>query len=182
MLLYVDDIVFMSTNESAMRRMLHTLHSWCKRWQMLINTAKSKSVHFRPSRSPRSEQAFSVGINIIETVESYKYLGVIFKEKQDFSSTAKALASGAGRTLGSIIAKMQSMKDFGFKTYEKLYESCITPILDYAASVLGFKCQTDLESVLIKAIRYFMGVHRFAPHLALYGYIGWLPCMLVSHG
>ena len=39
----------------------------------------------------------------------------------------------------------------------------------------GFKCQTDLESVPIRAIRYFMGVHRFAPHLALYGDIRWLP-------
>ena len=68
------------------------------------------------------------------------------------------------------------MKDFGFKTYEKLYESCVTPILDYAASVWGFKSQTDLESVQIRAIRYFMGLHRFAPHLALYGDIDWLPC------
>ena len=64
-----------------------------------IYAAKSKSVHFRQSRSPRSKQALSVGINIIETVESYKYLGVIFQERQDFSSTAKASASGAGRTL-----------------------------------------------------------------------------------
>ena len=71
MLMYADDIVFVSTNESGMQRMLDTLRSWCKRWRVLISTAKSKSVHFRLSRSPRSEQVFSVGNNIIETVECY---------------------------------------------------------------------------------------------------------------
>ena len=88
-LLYASDIVFVSTNVSDMQRMLDTLRSWCKRWRVLINTARSKSVHFRPSRSPCSEQVFSVGNNIIVIVECCKYLGVIFHEKQDFSSTAK---------------------------------------------------------------------------------------------
>lgn len=176
-LLYADEVVFVSENELDMQRMLDTLHSWCKKWRVLINTTKSKAVHFRQSRQPRSNYQFRVGDNIIETVETYKYLGVIFHEKLDYSYTAKALASGAGRALGSIISKVHSLKDFGFKTYEKLYESCVIPIMDYGASVWGFKPQSEIDSVQHRAIRYYLGVHRFTPNLAIRGDIGWLPSL-----
>ena len=121
LLLYADDIVFVAD----MQQMLTWLHDWCKRWRVLINTAKSKSVQFRTQRQRRSEFIFKVGENIIETVESYKYLGVIFHEQKNFKITANALASGAGRALGGIISKIHNLKEFGFNTSEKLY----TPVL-----------------------------------------------------
>ena len=84
---------------------------------------------------PRSSFQFKIGDNVIDTIETYKYLGLIFHEKLDFSYTAKALAAGAGRALGCMISKVHNMKDFGFKTFEKLYESCVIPILVYGASI-----------------------------------------------
>ena len=175
MLLYADDIVFISSSEAEMQRMLDTLHQWCKKWRVLINSTKSQAVHFRQPRKPRSLYQFRIGDNLIDTVETYKYLGVIFHEKMDFSHTAKALASGAGRALGSIISKIHGMKEFGFSTFEKLYESCVIPVLDYGASVWGFKSYTEIDSVQNRAVRYFLGVHRFSPTLAINGDIGWLP-------
>ena len=85
-------------------------------------------MHFRTPWQRQSEFIFKIGENIIETVESYKYLGVIFHEKKDFKSTANALASGAGRALGGIISKIHNLKEFGFSTYEKLYNTCVVPI------------------------------------------------------
>ena len=79
----------------------------------------------------RSSFQFKIGDNIIDTVETYKYLGVMFHEKRDIHHTAKALAAGAGRALGSIISKVHNMKDFGFKTFEKLYESYIYILCQY---------------------------------------------------
>ena len=54
------------------------------------------------------------------------------------------------------------MKDFGFSTFEKLYESCVVPVLDYGASVWGYKTYTVIDCVQNRAIRYFLGVHRFS--------------------
>ncbi|MCG8049515.1 MAG: reverse transcriptase family protein, partial [Candidatus Thiodiazotropha endolucinida] len=175
MLLYADDIVFVSSSEAEMQLMLNTLHQWCKKWRVLINTTKSKAVHFRQHRQPRSLYQFRIGDNLIDTVETYKYLGVIFHEKLDFSHTAKALAAAAGRALGGIISKVHNMKDFGFSTYEKLFESCVIPVLDYGTSVWGFKTYNEIDSVQNRAIRYFLGVHRFSPNLAINGDVGWLP-------
>ena len=39
----------------------------------------------------------------------------------DFSFTADALAKGAGIALDGIISMIHSLKEFGFKTFEKLY-------------------------------------------------------------
>ena len=48
------------------------------------------------------------------------------------------------------------------------------PILDYGASVCCFKSYTEIDSVQNRAIRYFLGVHRFTPNFAIKGDIGWL--------
>ena len=81
-LLYADDILLVTYNESDMQKLLDTVHNWCKRWRVLINTDKLKVMHFRSARRRRSEVQFKVGDNILEKVTTYKYLGVIFEEKR----------------------------------------------------------------------------------------------------
>ena len=44
MLLYADDIVMMEKAEEDLQTILDTLHSWCKRWRVLINAGKSKCI------------------------------------------------------------------------------------------------------------------------------------------
>ena len=173
LLLYADDIVLLSDNETNMQTMLNTLHEWCKKWRVLINTEKSKSVHFRKGRRNRSDFVFRIGQNIIETVDKYKYLGVIFHEKMEFSYTADALAKGAGRALGGKISKIHSLKEFGFKTFEKLDYACVVLILDYGSSVWGYKPYVQIDNVQNRAMRFFLGVHRFTPNLAITGEMGW---------
>lgn len=118
---------------------------------------------------------FRVGGKVIELVDSYKYLGVTFRSNHDFTMNAELLAKSAGRALGKIIAKMREMKDFGCKTFEKLYNSCVVPIMDYCSGVWGFKKYQSLDNVQHRGIRHYMGVHRFAPILAITGDIGWIP-------
>ncbi|KAH3800181.1 hypothetical protein DPMN_153810 [Dreissena polymorpha] len=50
--------------------MLNTLHDWCKRWRVIINTNKSKTVHFRRGRTSRTDKEFRVGENILETEDT----------------------------------------------------------------------------------------------------------------
>lgn len=52
LLLYADDIVFLAESEYDLQVMLDTMHEWCKRWRLPLNTPKSKVVHFRLSRQP----------------------------------------------------------------------------------------------------------------------------------
>ena len=104
MLLYADDIVLVAHNEQEMQTLLNKLHDWCKRWRVLINTDKSKVMHFRTGRRKRTEFQFKERNNFLELTEKYKNLGTIFTEKNDFTSNAENLARGGGRALGCIIS------------------------------------------------------------------------------
>lgn len=177
LLMYADDIVLMADSEEKLQTMLDTIHNWCKRWRVLINTDKSKCMHFRKGRTERSNFKFMIGNNELETVSLYKYLGIIFHEKSDFSHSCEALSKGAGRALGSLINKIHGYKEFGFKSFEKLYTSCVIPILDYCASVWGYRHYQQADNIQNRAMRYFLGVHRFTPILAMVGDTGWVPCM-----
>ena len=98
-LLYADGIVLVAYNEQDMQTLLDKVHDWCKRWRVLINTEQSKVIHFRTGRRKRTEYQFKIGNNTLDITDIYKYLGVIFTEKNDFTLNAENLARGGGRAL-----------------------------------------------------------------------------------
>jgi hypothetical protein len=67
--------------EADMQNMLDKLHDWCKRWRVLINTDKSKVVHFRAPRKKRSESQFRIGGNILQITDKYKYLAPCLRDR-----------------------------------------------------------------------------------------------------
>ena len=85
------------------------------------------------------------------------------------------LANSSGRALGSVVSKFKICKTLGYSTYSQLYDACVSPILNYASGVWGFKESKTADSIENRAARCFLGVHKFAPILAVQGDMGWLP-------
>ena len=79
-----------------------------------------------------------------------------------------------GRALGAIYFKFKYSKGLGFKTYTKMYNSGTTPILDYCSGFWGFSKFYKIDTVQNRAIRLFLGVHRFALNDALNRDMGWM--------
>ena len=63
----------------------------------------------------------------------------------------------------------------GFETYSKCFHTNICPILDYGAEVTGYSKVHKFDNVANKAMRVFLGVHKFAANNVLHGDMGWLP-------
>ena len=84
------------------------------------------------------------------------------------------LSKAGGRALGAIIAKYKAQGFMSYSTYTKLFDSCVTPVLDYSSGVWGFSKYNCLEAIQNRAIRIYLGVHKFAPTLALQGDMGWM--------
>ena len=177
-LIYADDLALIGGTEEDIQAMLDTVHSWCTRWRIKINCAKSQVVHYRRSSIARSEFEFNLGTNVLEIVEQYKYLGVILHEHLDYAVTSGTLAGAAGRALGSIISKHKHIKGLAYSTYQTMYQSCVTPILDYASGVWGYGVHSKVDTVQNRAIRVFLGVHSFAPNLSINGDVAWTPCII----
>ena len=103
LLLYADDIALLASCEDDLQKMLDCLDEW---WTLLVNPHKNQVVHFRRSPStPKSEVTFKCGVNHLQTVEKYRYLGRIFNEFLDITIRSKAVALSETPALGLINAK-----------------------------------------------------------------------------
>ena len=93
----------------------------------------------------------------------------------NFKSCSKTLAESGGRALSAIISKFKQFKDIGYDTYSKMYDSCVTPVVDYGSGVWGKTKNAHSDLIQNKAYRYFLGVHNFTPVAAMQAEMGWLP-------
>ena len=84
------------------------------------------------------------------------------------------LLESASRALGGVINKFKTLKDCGYKTFTKLFETGVLSILNYGAEIWGYGNFPKCDNVMNRAMRYFLGVHRFAPIAALHGDMAWL--------
>ncbi len=175
-LLYVDDIVLLSDTENGLQAMLNVVHKRGQKCMITFNEKKSEIVHYRKPNTVRTCKQFFIVECTLPVVNQYKYLGVILNEFVTFNVTADILSGAANRALGAIINKYKHINGLDYTHYTQLYNSGVCPILDYWSEVWCFKQFKQIEAIQHKAIRIFLGVHRYAPLLAIDGDKGWSSC------
>ena len=175
LLLYADDIVLLAEDELKLQDMLNEVHDWCCRWRMLVNTIKTEVVHFRTKRTEQTKSKFKMGPKELNTVKYYKYLGCVVNEFLDNTITGDTLAEGASRALGKLLSKYYMNNGLGYKTYKKLYESCVCPVMDYGSGVWGYRDNEELDKIHMRAMRCYLGVHKHAAKSGIMGDLGWVP-------
>ncbi len=170
-LAFADDIVLLAENANDLQKLITLVHKWSSKWRFITNPEKGQIVHYRNTPKVCTNFEFKLQENgpILHVVDSYKYLGVYLDEYLTFTRTTDILATAGGRALGSMINKFRSLSDMGHSTYSKLYDSLVTPVIDYGSAIWGFKSYANLDKVQNRATRYFTGVHKFAP---IFGHMG----------
>ena len=113
--------------------------------------------------------------------EKYKYLGCVLNEFLDYTSTSKILSDAASRALGSVVTKLKSNKGLLYLSYTKLYDTCVSTIINYGAAVWGYKNYDKPNTIHNRAIRTYLGVHRFSSNIAINGEMGWVTPKVRRH-
>ena len=54
----------------------------------------------------------------------------------DLNKGINIVCDATGRSLGAVIAKFKSLRNAGFYTYTKLFDSCVVTISDYFSEIL----------------------------------------------
>ena len=178
-LIYADDLVIMAETEEQLQNLLNLVFNWCSTWRLKViklklNTDKTNIVHFRLTRQQKTNFNFKYGEHIINIASEYKYLGIIVGEHLKFDSCTSALANAAGRALGTIISKFKELKNVGYHIYTKLYNSGVTPILEYSCAVWPCVKTNKIDVIQNRAMRYFLEVHKYAPNAGLSGDMEWI--------
>ena len=173
-LMYADDLAIISESEEDLQTMLNSLHDWCKKWRMRVNVTKTKVVHFRIKSQPCTTTKFTYGNETMDITDNYKYLGLILDEHLDYNVTASVLSGSAGRALGGICSKFKKLKGLGYQTFTKMFHTGVVPIMDYCSGIWGYQKFGKVESLQNRALKFYLGVHKFSPNLAVNGDMGWV--------
>ena len=144
-----------------------------------INTSKMKVIHFHNNRQiPCTRYRFRISDQDLEIIEKYKYLGIVVNSHLKFKEAIDILSVSPGRGLGSLINKKYNLKLLDYGSYTKLYNSCVTLIMDYASCCwhgITASNTKGIDDVQYQAMRYFLGVNRLTPMLGMEVEMGWLP-------
>ena len=91
-LAYADDIALLAQREQDLQNLLDITFEWCEAWHVMINTLKTKVMHFRQTSARATNFIFKVDNCLLDIVPTYKYLWLMLNNNLDFKVTAELVA------------------------------------------------------------------------------------------
>ena len=178
---YADDLVLLSESPQGMKNCLKALENYCSKWGLNVNPKKTKVIVFNRSFSKEVKNLlFSIHGNIIETVKSYTYLGVVVTNTGQFYKATEALYLKSLRALFSLYSAIDVRADKGnIQLYLKLFDSLIKPISLYGCEIWGYHISQTPNNPISKFINKFyrtlLGVPKYASTLGVHVELGRFP-------
>ena len=140
--LYADDTVLYiaspqhEVSERKLRKDLTSLSDWCNRKGIRMNTDKTKLMWFGSARSTKDLPQITMTIDgsPVQSVTSYKYLGVHLDGQLNYAKHITKLISAASLKL----KQFRRMRSFLNTTAATLvYKSMLLPLLEYGDNFLS---------------------------------------------
>ena len=147
-ILYADDTVIFSETKEGLQTSLDIFQLYCENWKLKVNVKKTKVMVFS-KRKTKQNLKFTLQNDVLEIVDTYSYLGVIFKYNGTFFDTKKKLVDQAQKAL-FYIYKIIRNESLPIDLQFKLFDSMIEPILLYGSEVWDFENLKIFEKYHLK--------------------------------
>lgn len=196
-LLYADDMALLATSAEGLQAQLELLQQYCERWDLTVNTAKTKLMLLSGARTQQLalEAAQQAGLTFggvpLEAVHSFKYLGIWFNAATCLAgSAAPARAALAGKAVSSMRARCAELGVEAVGVQLQLFSTMVDSVLSYGAEVwapqLAAKAATSsacsggskAEALHIRFLRQQLGVRQSTPNAVVLTELGELPLWL----
>jgi hypothetical protein len=158
-LLFADDVALLANSRSDLQKLLDAVYEYSQKWRFKWNCSKSKVMRFG-SREV-SKQHYFLGFQELEVVKSFKYLGVDIQDNLSWAGTKKRL-EGKAKARIPLITKA-TIEGLSIKTGEKLWETMLRFVLEYAAEVWGGGAWKEAEQIQDKVGRILLGLSKNTP-------------------
>ena len=96
----------------------------------------------------------------------------------DTSKSIREITKSASRALGAVYTKFWYAGGMTYDVYTELINSIVEPVLFYCAGIWGHRYYIEIDAVLNKACRYFLGTSKNASNLATRGDMGIDSCIV----
>ena len=180
LLLFADELALLSTTIVGLQTQLTNLYESAQRLKLTVNLEKSKVVVFRKGGYLAGREKWWFGPDLLEVVNTYKYLGLTFSTRLSFRT---ALEEAAVKGKKCVIQILITLKRIGCNSphiFFKLFDSQVAPMLLYASEIWGFEPQPQIERVHTFACKKFLNVPVNTPNDLVYGDLGRYPLYILS--
>jgi hypothetical protein len=116
---------------------------------------------------PVQDPKFILCGQTLDIVDTYSYLGIIFKYNGTFFETRKKLVEQANKALYCIY-KLVHNESIPIDLHLKMVE----PILLYGSKVWGYENLKVIEQIQLKFCKRILKVRNTTPHFMIYGELG----------
>jgi hypothetical protein len=186
-LLYADDLVIISTSPDGLKKSLEKMNSYCNKWKLEVNLAKSKVMCLN-KQGKFMKRDFTLGSENLECVKSYSYLGIEISNSCSFKLAQKTLTDKAMRALFKLKSLLYG-SGMNPLTCLKLFDQLVKPIALYGSELWGADLlkTSSLKSLIesmekptceklnISLCRFVLGVHKKSQITAIRGELGRAP-------
>lgn len=189
-LLYADDLVLLSTSPEGLQSKLDCLEKYCNDWCLNVNINKTKILTFNKS-GKLIKHNFYLGGELLDCVNKYKYLGILFSASGSFSDARKDLYNKSLKAYFKLCKMIFSFHPHT-KTSMHIFDHTVKPIMLYASEVWGafntssskFRNGISLEKIYDKLeqenlhskfCKRLLGVHKKSTNFAVFSELGRIP-------
>ena len=150
LVIFADDLllhrtIYCAEDTLALQEDVDSLANWITVHQLTLNVRKFKSLLVSRKHSYLSGQSIMVSGQVLEKVESYKYLGVVINSTLTWSNHISRVCSRARQQLGLLYRQFYG--DSSTSTLKALYITQVRPHLEYAIPVWDPHLSKDVDAL-----------------------------------
>ena len=143
--------------------------------KLTVNIDKTKIMVFRKGGHLGQRERWFLDGQRIEVVNSYCYLGFNFTTMLSANRGTEHLATKGKKAVIQLNKVFKKYKEMSSKSFFKIFDAKIQPILLYASEIWGMNVLDHLEKVHILACKRFLCVPVKTPNKMVYGELGRFP-------
>ena len=134
-LLYADDVIIFSNSANGLQDRLNALVSYCDIWCLNVDLKKTKVLIFNKS-GRHIKEPFYFNNELIESVNKYTYLGVIFQSSGLFNYAKEELYNKSLKASYKL-SRCLSGSAASIKANLHLFDHTLNPIILYGSEIWG---------------------------------------------
>lgn len=165
-LAYADDLVLLATTPVDLKEMMKTLHKYANLRNLTINAAKSKVMRFSTS-GRLSKERWKIGVETVEEVKTFKYLGVTLASVGTMSAHVRELVKEGNRAVARVWSIAERKFANNFQIRMQMFHSLVFPVMTYGCEIFGLDTWEPLEATARKYTRWTMGLPQYTKNAIL---------------
>ena len=165
-LLYADDLALIAYSKLDLECYLFTLDSFCKKFNLNVNTSKSKIMLFSKSK-PSYYPVILFNEAPLEVVSDFKYLGIWLDPKLSYRKALKEAICKMQRSIGLISFFFKNSESLSIDVVSLLYSNAVLPHFTYGTEIWGALARQAIPDLHCRYLKRMLKLPNSTNHCLL---------------